>query len=47
MNVPSVVYADFEAFTKPVDTWQPNPMCSYTNQYQPHAYRFRFATTGV
>ena len=30
MRVPFIVYADFEAFTKPVDTCQPNPEQSYT-----------------
>ena len=33
MRVPFIVYADFEAFTKPVHTCQPNPEHSYTKQY--------------
>jgi len=36
MNVPIVVIADFESFTKPIDTCQPNPKLSYTMQYQEH-----------
>jgi len=36
MRVPYIVYADFEAFTKPVHTCQPNPEHSYTKQYQKH-----------
>jgi len=31
MRVPFVIYADFEAFTKPID-----PDYSYVNQYQQH-----------
>ena len=37
MRVPFVVYADFEAFTEPLDTCKPNPNKSYTNKYQKHA----------
>jgi len=36
MRVPIVVYADFESFTKPIDTCQPNPDQTYTKQYQKH-----------
>jgi len=36
MRVPFVIYADFEAFTKPMDTSQPNPDYSYVNQHQRH-----------
>ena len=36
MRVPFIVYADFEAFTKPIHTCQPNPELSYTKQYQKH-----------
>ncbi|XP_072047131.1 uncharacterized protein [Amphiura filiformis] len=35
-NVPFVVYADFESFTKPIQTCQPNLKDSYTNKYQKH-----------
>ena len=35
-SVPFVVYADFECFTKPIHTCQPNPNDSYTKQYQKH-----------
>jgi len=36
MKVPIVVSADFECFTKPIDSCQPNPKVSYTMQYQEH-----------
>ena len=36
MRVPFIVYADFEAVSKPVHTCQPNPEQSYTKQYQKH-----------
>ena len=36
MRVPFVVYADFESFTEKINTSQPNPETSYTNQYQKH-----------
>jgi hypothetical protein len=36
MRVPFVIYADFESFTKPIDTCQPNPAESFTNKYQKH-----------
>ena len=31
-----VVYADFECFTKPVNTCSPNPEYSYNYHYQKH-----------
>ena len=36
LPVPFVVYADFECFTKPVNTCSPNPEDSYTYSYQKH-----------
>ena len=36
MRVPFIVYADFEAFTKPIDTCQCNPEHSFTISYQKH-----------
>ena len=36
MRVPSVVYADFEAFTESISTCSPNDEGSYTKQYQRH-----------
>ena len=36
MRLPFIVYADFESLIKPIDTCQPNPSDSYTNQYQKH-----------
>ena len=35
-NVPFVVYADFESFTKPISSSQPDPKESYTKKYQKH-----------
>ena len=35
-NVPFVVYADFESFTKPISSCQPDPEESYTKKYQKH-----------
>ena len=35
-NVPFVVYADFESFTKPISSHQPDPEESYTKKYQKH-----------
>ena len=35
-NVPFVVYADFESFTKPISSHQPDPKESYTKKYQKH-----------
>ncbi|XP_072033379.1 uncharacterized protein [Amphiura filiformis] len=35
-NVSFVVYADFESFTKPIHTRQPDPNGSYTQKYQKH-----------
>ena len=34
--LPFVVYADFECFTKPVNTCKPNPDYSYSYNYQKH-----------
>jgi len=36
MRVPIVVYADFEAFTKAIDSFQPEPDRSFTKAYQKH-----------
>ena len=36
LPVPFVVYADFECFTKPINTCNPNPDDSYTFDYQKH-----------
>ena len=36
MKVPIVVYADFESFTKPIDSFQPDPDRSFTKAYQKH-----------
>ena len=36
LPVPFVVYADFECFTKPMNTCSPNPEKSYTYNYQKH-----------
>ena len=36
LPVPSVVYADFECFTKPMNTCSPNPKESYNYNYQKH-----------
>ena len=36
MQVPFVVYADFEAITESISTCSPNDACSYTKQYQKH-----------
>lgn len=36
MEVPFVVYADFEALTESVSTCSPDDSTSYTNQYQKH-----------
>ena len=35
-SIPFVVYADFECFTKPMNTCSPNPEDSYTYNYQNH-----------
>ena len=35
-SVPFVVYADFESFTKPISSCQPDSSKSYTNRYQKH-----------
>ena len=36
LPVPFVVYADFECFTKPINTCIPNPEKSYSYNYQKH-----------
>jgi len=36
MRVPVVVYADFESFTKPIDSCQSDPDRSFTKAYQKH-----------
>ena len=36
LPIPFVVYADFECFTKPVNTCHPNPEYSYSCNYQKH-----------
>ena len=35
-QVPFVIYADFECFTTPINTCQPNPEKSFTQSYQKH-----------
>jgi len=36
LSIPFVVYADFECFTKSIETCNPNPNESYTQDYQKH-----------
>ena len=36
LPIPFVVYADFECFTKPMNTCSPNPKESYNYNYQKH-----------
>ena len=36
LPIPFVVYADFECFTKPINTCQPNLNNSLTQEYQKH-----------
>jgi len=36
MRVPIVVYVDFESFTKPINSCQPDPDRSFTKAYQKH-----------
>ena len=36
LPIPFVIYADFECFTKPINSCQPNPNKSYTQSYQQH-----------
>lgn len=36
MKVPFVIYADFECFTVPISSCQPDPRGSYTTSYQRH-----------
>ena len=37
--IPFVVYADFECFTKPINSCKPNPNSSFTQEYQKHEPR--------
>ena len=36
LPIPFVIYADFECFTIPMNSCQPNPNKSYTQSYQKH-----------
>ena len=36
LPIPFVIYADFECFTKPMNSCQPDPNSSYTQGYQKH-----------
>ena len=36
LPIPFVIYADFECFTKPIDTCKPNPNNSFSQEYQKH-----------
>ena len=36
LPIPFVIYADFECFTKPINSCQPNPNKSFTQGYQKH-----------
>ena len=36
LPIPFVVYADFECFTKPINSCQPNPNHSFTQEHQKH-----------
>ena len=36
LPIPFVVYADFECFRKPINSCQPNPNNSFTQEYQKH-----------
>ena len=36
LPIPFVLYADFECFTKPINSCQPNPNNSFTQEYQKH-----------
>ena len=36
LPIPFVIYEDFECFTKPINSCQPNPNKSYTQGYQKH-----------
>ena len=36
LPIPFVVYADFECFTKPINSCQPNPNHSFTQEYKKH-----------
>ena len=35
-KVPFIVFADFECYNKPIQSCNPNPLSSYTEQYQKH-----------
>ena len=48
LPIPFVVYADFECFTKPMNTCSPNPKDSYNYNYQKHEpSRFCFYVKGI
>ena len=48
LPIPFVVYADFECFTKPMNTCSPNPKDSYNYNYQKHEPSgFRFYVKGI
>ena len=36
LPIPFTIYADFECFTMPINSFQPNPNKSYTQAYQKH-----------
>ena len=36
LPIPFVIYEDFECFTKPINSCQPNPNKSFTQGYQKH-----------
>ena len=36
LPIPFVVYEHFECFTKPINSCQPNPISSFTQEYQKH-----------
>ena len=36
LPIPFVVYADFECFTKPINSCQPNPNHCFTQEYKKH-----------
>ncbi|KAJ8949419.1 hypothetical protein NQ318_007519 [Aromia moschata] len=43
LEVPFVVYADFESVLKPIDTCEPNPQYSYTNRtfrHEPYSFAY-------
>ena len=48
LPIPFVVYADFECFTKPMNTCSPNPKDSYNYNYQKHELSgFCFYVKGI